>query len=109
MSSQRSISPMRSISPTPSILSIPSISLTPSMEEFPQILQENSIFSSASSSSEINNKTNNGANNKTTGTCKIPYPYTNSNRSTGHLTYHLHNKHEITANNYKEHLDLSQE
>ncbi|CAG8817193.1 7359_t:CDS:2, partial [Gigaspora margarita] len=44
-----------------------------------------------------------------TGTCKTPYPYTNSNGSTEHLTYHLHDKHEITIDNYKEHLDSSQE
>ncbi|CAG8822117.1 16892_t:CDS:2, partial [Gigaspora margarita] len=42
-------------------------------------------------------------------TCKQPYLYTKSNGSTGHLTYHLHDKHNITASNYKEHLDSSQE
>ncbi|RIB24779.1 hypothetical protein C2G38_2139097 [Gigaspora rosea] len=43
------------------------------------------------------------------GTHKQPYPYTKSNGSTGHLTYHLRDKHNITASNYKEHLDSSQE
>ncbi|CAG8461934.1 28550_t:CDS:2 [Racocetra persica] len=38
-----------------------------------------------------------------------PYPYSKSGGSTGHLTYHLRERHNITANNYKEHLDSSQE
>ncbi|CAG8793279.1 11711_t:CDS:2, partial [Gigaspora rosea] len=124
MSSQYSISPTCSISPTPSILLTPSISSTPSMEKVPQIPQENSIFSSVSPSNKINNKTNSGANNKTTnnrikyykicirkltGTCKTLYPYTNSNRSTRHLIYHLRDKYEIITDNYKELLDSSQE
>ncbi|CAG8466284.1 2368_t:CDS:2 [Cetraspora pellucida] len=39
------------------------------------------------------------------GTCTQPYPYTKSGGSTEHLTYHLRDKHQIIANNYREHLD----
>ncbi|CAG8588136.1 5785_t:CDS:2 [Cetraspora pellucida] len=43
------------------------------------------------------------------GTHIKPYPYSKSGGSIGHLTYHLRERHNITANNYKEHLDSSQE
>ncbi|CAG8835623.1 13290_t:CDS:2, partial [Gigaspora margarita] len=43
------------------------------------------------------------------GTHTQPYPYTKSGGSTGHLAYHFHEKHNITGNNYKKHLDSYQE
>ncbi|CAG8451502.1 6231_t:CDS:2 [Cetraspora pellucida] len=43
------------------------------------------------------------------GTRTKLYPYSKSGGSTGHLTHHLRERHNITANNYKEHLDSSQE
>ncbi|CAG8854355.1 26647_t:CDS:1, partial [Gigaspora margarita] len=43
------------------------------------------------------------------GTRTQPYPYTKLGGSTGHLTYHLCEKHNITTNNYKKHFDSHQE
>src|SRR5437868_1690951 len=43
------------------------------------------------------------------GTCMKLYSYFKSGSSTRYLTHHLYDKHNIIANNYKEHLDSSQE
>ncbi|CAG8839937.1 38842_t:CDS:2, partial [Gigaspora margarita] len=42
------------------------------------------------------------------GTYTQPYPYTKSSSSTGHFIYHFREKHNITTNNYKVHLDSYQ-
>ncbi|CAG8445485.1 2564_t:CDS:2, partial [Cetraspora pellucida] len=77
-----------------------------------QISLEDEVFWTPQEST-VNSKTNNESKyckiciKECEETCSQPYSYSKSDSSTEHLTHHLHDKHNITANNYKEHLDSS--